>query len=544
MFKYVLHRFFKNKKSYLLIVIIIITFLIMSISPYLTGSFVDFMINNKDVHRVVYLSSIIMLIGIAGVVLAYCKNTLSVKITSQVSFDLLRDITKHFEKVKLSIVETIDSTYLTQQINTDVNVITGFVISNIIPMFMNVILVMAIICLFISINKYLLVLMVVLIVPYIILYANMHQPLYEKFLDKKEADSKFFSKFSSQICQIFNIQLHSLYEVSEKELNHAFGNYLPVLVGAKKIEYIFTSVDSIIATIFQSIMFVIGGISIIHGGMTIGQFTMINTYFGMFLKIVKYYIGYIKELQDSKASFSRIIKIMSYDSLEKGNANVETLEKLSLKNLTFSYLVKGTENVIINKFTCDFYKGKKYAIIGPNGCGKSTLLKIITGLYTEFEGDLEVNGIKMKELDWDKLRKEKFSVVPQRLYLSSDSVIEFLEKGLAKSKKNICITLEKDQEELSEFITTIKMNIDKSCENLSGGELRKINLWMALHKKSDVLILDEPTIELDKSSKEELFEYLKNRIQNKLLIVLTHDKELMGISDYVVDLNSGREVKL
>ena len=58
------------------------------------------------------------------------------------------------------------------------------------------------------------------------------------------------------------------------------------------------------------------------------------------------------------------------------------------------------------------------------------------------------------------------------------------------------------------------------------------------------MILDEPTIELDKSSKEELFEYLKNRIQNKLLIVLTHDKELMGISDYVVDLNSGREVKL
>lgn len=99
---------------------------------------------------------------------------------------------------------------------------------------------------------------------------------------------------------------------------------------------------------------------------------------------------------------------MSYDSLEKGNANVETLEKLSLKNLTFSYLVKGTENVIINKFTCDFYKGKKYAIIGPNGCGKSTLLKIITGLYTEFEGDLEVNGIKMKELDWVNSEKKSF----------------------------------------------------------------------------------------------------------------------------------------
>ena len=86
------------------------------------------------------------------------------------------------------------------------------------------------------------------------------------------------------------------------------------------------------------------------------------------------------------------------------------------------------------------------------------------------------------------------------------------------------------------------MNIDKSCENLSGGELRKINLWMALHKKSDVLILDEPTIELDKSSKEELFEYLKNRIQNKLLIVLTHDKELMGISTVARLSSSGGEI--
>ena len=217
---------------------------------------------------------------------------------------------------------------------------------------------------------------------------------------------------------------------------------------------------------------------------------------------------------------------------------------LKIKGLK-SYYYSG-QNVIpaVDGVDLDIYPGEIVGIVGESGCGKSTLLKIITGLYTEFEGDLEVNGIKMKELDWDKLRKEKFSVVPQRLYLSSDSVIEFLEKGLAKSKKNICITLEKDQEELSEFITTIKMNIDKSCENLSGGELRKINLWMALHKKSDVLILDEPTIELDKSSKEELFEYLKNRIQNKLLIVLTHDKELMGISDYVVDLNSGREVKL
>lgn len=539
MFKHILKKFFQNRLSFIFTFIIMLTFLITSISPYLTGAFVDFLVINKDEKKVIFLAALIMSVGIIGILLAYVKNMMSVKITSQVSFNLLQDITKYLKRVKLEIIETKDPMYLAQQISTDVNVTTGFVISNYITIFLNLFLAVGIVYLFCSINLILLIMMISLIIPYIILYIKMRGPLYQKFLEKKDADSKFFSKLSSQICQIFNIQLHSLYESSNKEFNRTFLQYLPVVISTKKIEYFFSSIDSIIATVFQSIMFVIGGISIIKGSMTIGEFTMVNTYFGYFLKVIKYYISFVKELQDAKASYSRIEKIKNYDTIKSGNEEITKFEKLSAEHISFFYQVKGKKNLILNKFTYDFLKGNKYSIIGPNGCGKSTLLKIITGLYTDIEGVVTINGVRIGKLDAEKLRKERFSVVPQRIYVSSENVIDYLKKGLERSTDELYRLLESDNEKLSEYVKTIKNCADKGCENLSGGELRKINLWMAFHKSADILILDEPTMELDKESKRELFEYLDCDIQDRLLIVITHDRELMELSDYIVDLGTG-----
>lgn len=166
MFKYVLKNFFKNKKSFILMGVMLITFLITSISPYLTGAFVDFLISNKNRKLVIYLSILIMIIGVMGILLSYLKNIMTVKITSKVSFDMLSDITKYIQRVRLEIVEKKDPIYLTQQINSDVNVLSGFVISNFISIPLNLILALAIVYLYCSISKMLLLLMAMLIVPY------------------------------------------------------------------------------------------------------------------------------------------------------------------------------------------------------------------------------------------------------------------------------------------------------------------------------------------------------------------------------------------
>ena len=174
--------------------------------------------------------------------------------------------------------------------------------------------------------------------------------------------------------------------------------------------------------------------------------------------------------------------------------------------------------------------------MGKNGAGKSTLLKIITGLYTEVDGKILINGKSLQEINGENLRENMFSVVPQHLYLSSENVSDFLTKSLKKNEEEIENMLNQDAKNLYEYVKTVKNNFAKPCGSLSGGEFRKVNLWMALHKSADVLILDEPTMELDKQSKSELFVYLKGYVQGKIVIIMTHDQELMAISDYIVEL--------
>lgn len=81
--------------------------------------------------------------------------------------------------------------------------------------------------------------------------------------------------------------------------------------------------------------------------------------------------------------------------------------------------------------------------------------------------------------------------------------------------------------------------LDKKCSALSGGELRRIYLWSAIARDSAVLLLDEPTTGLDILYREELTTYIRNNPNNQLIIVASHDSEVIGSSDVIVELTQG-----
>ena len=96
-----------------------------------------------------------------------------------------------------------------------------------------------------------------------------------------------------------------------------------------------------------------------------------------------------------------------------------------LKYQIFLIILTKKTNVVFNGFTYEFFENNIYSVVGPNGSGKSTLLKIITGLYTEVDGKILINGKSLQEINGENLRENMFSVVPQHLYLSSENVSDF-----------------------------------------------------------------------------------------------------------------------
>lgn len=194
---------------------------------------------------------------------------------------------------------------------------------------------------------------------------------------------------------------------------------------------------------------------------------------------------------------------------------------ISCKGITCQ---KGRQT-ILQDINLDICPGDVITIIGPNGGGKTTLAKIITGIEQQFKGSLK------------RSKAIRTGYMPQKIHfnpLIPITVGSFLE--LNSEKENYC-------EKRTESI--IKRNkihniLDRQLHNVSGGELQRIMLSIALMKDPDLLVLDEPTQALDVAGQYAFYSFieeLKTR-ENKTIIIISHDLHtVMRATDKVICLN-------
>lgn len=535
MFRYVLKNMMKQKSFIPFVIMIFASFIISTISPYLNGAFIDLLTYETDVNTVIKFAVIIAFVGVVGAGLSYVSNMITVKLLNKTIFSLLFSLVDEIEHTILKIVEKIQASYITQRIYSDVNTVTLFVVSNFLTVILNGVLVCGTIILFAMVDPVLLLFIVACIVAYVLLFLKLRKPLYKSTFDKKEEDSKIFGTITSQVEQIFNTQLNSSYEQSSLILNKSFLQYLPKAVKAGRIAYLFSSVDSIISIVFQAIMFIFAGIHIASGKMTIGEFVMINSYFVLLLKCVKYFTEIYKQYQDARASYNRILELKQNQKVRCGNEKIEKVNKINVKNLSFEFETINGKHQVFNNINYEFTAGNTYAIIGENGSGKSTFLKLLTDLY-ETKDSIFFDGNDLQKLDMNCVRKTLISVVPQNLIVTDKTVKEIMLSELQITEDELVEKMKSKKAMLNSYSESIMRLLESNCKSLSGGELRKIYLWLATNKKSDILILDEPTIGLDSRSQAELVEFIGENSLKQIIIVMTHDQHIVGATQHILKL--------
>lgn len=318
-------------------------------------------------------------------------------------------------------------------------------------------------------------------------------------------------------------------------LRKEFSQYLPYVLRANRLNYFFSSTDSVLSTIFQSIMFIYGGIQIINSKMSIGDFIMINSYFSLMLKSVKYFVTIYKSFQDASASYSRILEFLQTPEMPTGSMMVTQINAIDIDNLSYEFASPNGKVNLFNKLSEKLIAGNVYAIVGSNGTGKSTLLKIIAGLY-ESDDSVRINNYPLFRIDMNSVRQTLYSIVPQKLLVPSGTVQEYLAEMLSIPSQDVPLMLEKSYL-LGTYARSLTLLLKNECITLSGGELRKLHLWLALNKHSNVLILDEPSIELDQKSKNELVESLNEDPFQRIIIIMTHDINIINNADFVIEID-------
>lgn len=245
-------------------------------------------------------------------------------------------------------------------------------------------------------------------------------------------------------------------------------------------------------------------------------------------------------MQSTKAALTRLISIWNapneyseFQDSKTYNFSSEMDSKIEMKNIEFAY---DEENKILDNFSLSFEKNKKYIIKGGNGSGKSTLINLISGLYRPQSGIVSFD-FENKKLDLNRIR-ERVAVVEQDSYLFKESVIGNIFIGYKNISEN---DKEKWYEEsyVRDIIDKLPQGkntmISEGGINLSGGQKRCINIARGLCRDSEIIILDEPTANIDSYTAGIISKEIvrASKKYNKTIIIITHDEELLSIGEDV-----------
>jgi len=249
--------------------------------------------------------------------------------------------------------------------------------------------------------------------------------------------------------------------------------------------------------------------------------------------------------ESTRASAKRLFEIVDAESMvsDKLSANSEQLQitnyDLRFTNLSFTYPTQ--ETPALQNISFDLQDGKSLAIVGPSGAGKSTLTNLLLRFWEYSQGEIELSGHSLHEYTQEQIR-EKIAVVSQNSYFFNASILQNLK--LARSTATQPEVEEATRKaQIHELIASMPKGFDtfigEQGLRLSGGERQRLAIARAILKDAPILILDEPTANLDPLTEQQVLNTLFRTMQGRTTLLITH--RLIGLEHFneIIVMNHG-----
>ena len=240
------------------------------------------------------------------------------------------------------------------------------------------------------------------------------------------------------------------------------------------------------------------------------------------------------------ASGNRVLDILEEEPVVKEIINKKdvSFEGLNCENVNFSY----DKEQILKDVSLDIPKNKIVGIQGKSGSGKSTLLKLLMRFWDVNGGEIKISNENIKNINTSSLRDME-SYVTQSTYLFNDTIKNNIK--IAKENATMEEIIEASKKaSLHEFIEKLpkgyETNVGELGDSLSGGEKQRIGIARAFLHNGPLILLDEPTSNLDSLNEGIILKSLKEECKDKTVVLVSHRKSTMNITDILYKMKEGR----
>ena len=312
----------------------------------------------------------------------------------------------------------------------------------------------------------------------------------------------------------------------------------------------FHSSTSFVTDVFNVFIIVAGGLFIIYGAshilgynLSVGDYTAFVVSISLFISPVQTLIAFIEQLENGITGFKRFLEIMDEEEEEdNGTINLEKTDgNIEFKHVTFSY--DGNKDVL-KDINLNIKSGTKLALVGPSGGGKTTLCHLLPRFYNIQEGSILLDGIDIKELTLDSLRK-KIGIVQQDVFLFNGSIKENILYGKLDATFDEVIDAAK-KANIHEYIMTLPDQYDTQIGErgvkLSGGQKQRLSIARVFLKNPEIVILDEATSALDNTTEILIQSALDSLCVGRTTIVVAHRLSTIKNANEIVVISNG-EIK-
>ena len=370
----------------------------------------------------------------------------------------------------------------------------------------------------------------------------------------KESGVKYRAEFASfnayfldSIKGIKDIVLNNVGEDREQEVNRRSEL---LLKETKKMKHNTTraaAATELTVSLFIIVTLIVGIVLVHFNMLRVGKMIIgVVAVFGSFGPVIA--ISALPgNLTQTFASGDRVLNLLAETPVVtdvKDGVNID-YENLNVTDLSFSY---DGQTQVLNDIKMHAEKGEIIGIVGESGCGKSTFLKLLLRFWQKGNGKIAYNGVDIDKVNTESLL-DNVTMVSQTTYLFDETI----EDNLRIAKPNA------SREELEnacrlasvhDFIMTLpdgyKTQVGALGDNLSAGEKQRIGLARAFLRGSELILLDEPTSNVDSINEGIILKALKEQKSKKSIILVSHRESTMAIADRIYRVENGRmaEVKV
>lgn len=363
----------------------------------------------------------------------------------------------------------------------------------------------------------------------------------------KESGVKYRAEFASfsayfldSIKGIKDIVLNNAGEEREKEVNRRSDG---LLKETKKMKHNITCAGSAIelmVSVFVLITLAVGILLVKNDMLSLGRMIIgMVTVFSSFGPVIA--VGSLPgNLTQTFASGDRVLNLLAEKPAveEVKNGKDFDYENLDVKDLSFSY---DGQTEVLKDIKMHAEKGEIIGIVGESGCGKSTFLKLLLRFWERSGGEINYDDIDIDKINTNSLLKN-VTMVSQITYLFEETIEDNLRiakpDATREEIENAC-----KMASIHDFIMTLpdgyKTQVGALGDNLSAGEKQRIGLARAFLRGSELILLDEPTSNVDSINEGIILKALKEQKNKKSIILVSHRESTMAIADRIYKVDGG-----